>query len=86
VTEIYRTSDNQLEVHYFKPSGLFGRTLAHFTVDANNVSHASFGGSLFNYLRKSNHTSWARIDGKLYWFNSNPSSIRINNHYIQFLL
>jgi hypothetical protein len=80
ITEIYKTGEGKLEVHYLKP-GWLSRGEASFTVDADTYQQVSFGSAFENYVRKSNRTAWVQIDGKLFWFGNNDAA-RANNHHL----
>jgi hypothetical protein len=67
-------------VHYLK-AGWVGRAAGSFTAEADSYQQVSFDGSINNYIRKTNRTAWAQIDGKLFWFGSNDNT-RANNHHL----
>jgi len=86
ITQIYRTNGGQLQVNYLKPNGLFGRSAQELVINKKDLKQTSFSNAAFNWLRKFNSTNWVTIDGQLYWYNSDPSVLRTNNHHFNSLI
>jgi hypothetical protein len=79
ITEVFRTGEGKLEVHYLKP-GYFNRGEGSLTVEPSSYQQVSFDSPLNNYLRKNNRTAWVQVEGKLYWHGNNES-VRVNSHH-----